>query len=190
MISHPSLYFISGLGNIASIYLILFTPIRMSRELVAHSFIFIAHANLSVYIFGARFCDRRVVEKNLLPSSRSLSLLLQLLRRFFHGAATLNAAMELKNAKGVLSYISSRRVLCCQMASSQAPGLWPTETDINDLEFLAALNGWKAFTSRLRNLTISLMLDNFTAVHYINKSGRTKSPAGLAISAITAEIVA
>ncbi|KZS08158.1 Uncharacterized protein APZ42_027944 [Daphnia magna] len=58
---------------------------------------------------------------------------------------------------------------------------------INKLELLAALNGLKAFTSRLRNSTIRLMLDNFTAVHYINKSGGTKSPA---LSAITAEIVA
>ncbi|KZS13077.1 Uncharacterized protein APZ42_021816 [Daphnia magna] len=58
---------------------------------------------------------------------------------------------------------------------------------INELELLAALNALKAFTSRLRNSTIRLMLDNFTAVHYINKSGGTKSPA---LSAITAEIVA
>ena len=56
---------------------------------------------------------------------------------------------------------------------------------INELELLAALNGLKSFTSQVCNLSVRLMLDNFTAVHYINKSGGTKS---LALSAISADI--
>jgi hypothetical protein len=57
---------------------------------------------------------------------------------------------------------------------------------INELELLAALNGLKSFTSQISNLSVRLMLDNFTAVHYINKSGGTKSPA---LSAIFVDIV-
>jgi hypothetical protein len=57
---------------------------------------------------------------------------------------------------------------------------------INELELLAALNGLKCFTSQVSNLSVRLMLDNFTAVHYINKSGGTRSPA---LSAISADIV-
>ncbi len=57
---------------------------------------------------------------------------------------------------------------------------------INELEFLAALNGLKCFTSQVSNLSVRLMLDIFTVVHYINKSGGTRSPA---LSAISADIV-
>jgi hypothetical protein len=57
---------------------------------------------------------------------------------------------------------------------------------INELELLAALNGLKCFTSQVSNLSVRLMLDNFTAVHYIIKSGGTRSPA---LSAISADIV-
>jgi hypothetical protein len=57
---------------------------------------------------------------------------------------------------------------------------------INELELLAALNGLKCFTSQVSNLSVRLMLDNFMAVHYITKSGGTRSPA---LSAISADIV-
>ncbi len=57
---------------------------------------------------------------------------------------------------------------------------------INELELLAALNGLKCFTSQASNLSVRLMLDNFMAVHYITKSGGTRSPA---LSAISADIV-
>ena len=57
---------------------------------------------------------------------------------------------------------------------------------ISELELLAALNGLKSFTSQVSNLSVRLMLHNFTAVHYINKLGGTKSPA---LSAISADIV-
>jgi hypothetical protein len=42
---------------------------------------------------------------------------------------------------------------------------------INELELLATLYALKAFTSHVSNLSVRLMLDNFTAVHYINKAG-------------------
>jgi hypothetical protein len=57
---------------------------------------------------------------------------------------------------------------------------------ISELELLAALNGLKSFISQVSNLSVRLMLDNITAVHYINKLGGTKSPA---LSAISADIV-
>jgi hypothetical protein len=51
------------------------------------------------------------------------------------------------------------------------------------LELLLALNGLKSFTSQVSHLSPRVMLDNFTVVHYINKSGGTKSPAFSANSA-------
>ena len=56
----------------------------------------------------------------------------------------------------------------------------------DELVLLAALNGLKTFTSQVSNLSVRLMLDNFTAVHYIKKSCGTKSSA---LSAISADIV-
>ncbi len=57
-------------------------------------------------------------------------------------------------------------------------GPW-TEDDshrhINELELLAALFSLKAFTGNLRKVSVRLMMDNFTAVHYENKSGGTES---------------
>jgi hypothetical protein len=71
--------------------------------------------------------------------------------------------------------------------SSRGPWtLGDKDRHINKLELLAALNGLKYFTSQVSNLSVRLMLDNFTAVHYIIKSGGTRSPA---LSAISADIV-
>ncbi len=46
---------------------------------------------------------------------------------------------------------------------------------INELELLVALFPLKAFTGYLRKVSVRLVMDNFTAVHYVNKSGGTKS---------------
>ena len=66
---------------------------------------------------------------------------------------------------GVLNGVSTR-------------GPW-TEADrlrhINELELLAALYSLKAFTSQLEGISIRLMMDNSTAVCYINKAEGTRS---------------
>jgi hypothetical protein len=66
---------------------------------------------------------------------------------------------------GVLNGVSTR-------------GPW-TEADrlrhINELELLAALYSLKAFTSQLEGISIRLMMDNSTAVCYVNKAGGTRS---------------
>ncbi|KZS20361.1 Uncharacterized protein APZ42_012970 [Daphnia magna] len=66
---------------------------------------------------------------------------------------------------GVLNGVSTR-------------GPW-TKSDqlrhINELELLAALFSLKAFTSELEGISICLMMDNSTAVCYVNKAGGTRS---------------
>ena len=47
--------------------------------------------------------------------------------------------------------------------------------DYNELELLAALHALKAFKKNSVGISIRLMLDNATAVHYINKSGGSRS---------------
>ena len=59
-----------------------------------------------------------------------------------------------------------------------ARGPWKEEDrhrHINELELLAALFALQSFTARASNVTIQLMLDNRTAVAYVNKSGGTRS---------------
>jgi hypothetical protein len=46
---------------------------------------------------------------------------------------------------------------------------------INELELLATLYSLKAFTSQLEGISIRLMMDNSTAVCYVNKAGGTRS---------------
>ncbi|KZS20290.1 Uncharacterized protein APZ42_013070 [Daphnia magna] len=50
---------------------------------------------------------------------------------------------------------------------------WCHKRQINELELLAALYSLKAFTSQLKRVSIRLMLDNSTAVCYVNKAGGT-----------------
>lgn len=58
---------------------------------------------------------------------------------------------------------------------------------INELELLAALYALKSFTSQASRIAVQLMLDNITAVHYVNKSGGSRSEG---LCRISAEIVA
>ena len=64
------------------------------------------------------------------------------------------------------------------MNSVSAKGPWTLEDQgkhINELELLAAFFALKAFTSSSTGISVCLMLDNITAVHYINKSGGSRS---------------
>jgi hypothetical protein len=71
-----------------------------------------------------------------------------------------------------------------------AKGPW-TDRDrsrhINELELLAALFALKSFTSLAYRVSVRLMLDNSTAVHYVNKSGGSRSEE---LCRISSEIVA
>jgi hypothetical protein len=57
---------------------------------------------------------------------------------------------------------------------------------INELELLAALYALKVFTKQARDISVRLFLDNSTAVHYINKSGGTRSRS---LTAVAAQLV-
>jgi hypothetical protein len=73
---------------------------------------------------------------------------------------------------------------------ASAKGPWTGEDrsrHINELELLAALFALKSFTSQASRVSVRLMLDNITAVHYVNKSGGSRSEA---LCRISAEIVA
>jgi hypothetical protein len=62
--------------------------------------------------------------------------------------------------------------------NSYARGPWTTldrNRHINELELLAALHALESFTGRASNISIRLMMDNVTAVNYINKAGGTRS---------------
>lgn len=66
------------------------------------------------------------------------------------------------------------------MNEAYASGPWETEHEskhINELELMAAFNALKSFAKHASNVTIHLMLDNATAVAYINKCGGTHSIA-------------
>ncbi|KAI9565167.1 hypothetical protein GHT06_008943 [Daphnia sinensis] len=58
---------------------------------------------------------------------------------------------------------------------------------INELELLAAIFALKSFTSLATRVSVRLMLDNVTAVHYVNKLGGAKSEE---LCRISSEIVA
>lgn len=67
-----------------------------------------------------------------------------------------------------------------------AMGSWSSEDkvrQINELELLTALWALKSFTARASNIAIQLMLDNRTAVTYVNKSEGTHSENLCAIAA-------
>jgi hypothetical protein len=73
---------------------------------------------------------------------------------------------------------------------ASASGLWTSEDKsrhINELELLAALWALKSFTAGASNIAIQLMLDNRTAVAYVNKSGGTRSRNLCSIAARIAE---
>jgi len=58
---------------------------------------------------------------------------------------------------------------------------------INELELMAALFALKSFTNRANQTSVRLMMDNRTAVHYVNNSGGSRSHR---LCQISAEIVA
>jgi hypothetical protein len=73
---------------------------------------------------------------------------------------------------------------------ASASGPWTSEDKsrhINELELLAALWALKSFTAGASNIAIQLMLDNRTAVAYVNKSGGTRSRNLCSIAARIAE---
>lgn len=73
--------------------------------------------------------------------------------------------------------------------SSTVNGHWTAsdrDRHINELELLAAFYSLKILTQKVSRLSVRLMLDNSTAVHYINNSGGTRSGR---LNAIAADIV-
>jgi hypothetical protein len=64
----------------------------------------------------------------------------------------------------------------CNNVTSNGP--WSFEDSkrhINELELQAAFNALQAFTHSLKNIAVLLMMDNTTAVAYVNKAGGTRS---------------
>lgn len=60
-----------------------------------------------------------------------------------------------------------------------ARGPWTSQDlgrHINELELLAALHALESFANRAKKISIRVMLDNVTAVNYINKAGGTSQP--------------
>ncbi len=71
-----------------------------------------------------------------------------------------------------------------------AKGPWSEhdrDRHINELELLAALYALKSFTSLASRISVRLMMDNNTAVHYVKKSGGSRSEG---LCRISSEIVA
>ena len=74
--------------------------------------------------------------------------------------------------------------------SSPTRGPWSGQDrsrHINELELLTALYALKSFTSQASQISVRLMLDNSTAVHYVNKSGGSRSEG---LCRISTDIVA
>lgn len=46
---------------------------------------------------------------------------------------------------------------------------------INELELMAALHALESFANKAAKISIRIMMDNVTAVNYVNKAGGTKS---------------
>ena len=72
---------------------------------------------------------------------------------------------------------------CCDGIRSRGP--WTKEDSsrhINELELLAAFLALKTLTANSSNISVNLVLDNSTAVSYVNIAGGTKSKALCRIS--------
>jgi hypothetical protein len=62
--------------------------------------------------------------------------------------------------------------------SSRARGPWTSRDSsrhINELELLAALHALESFASEATQISNRIMMDNVTAVNYVNKASGTKS---------------
>jgi ribonuclease HI len=62
--------------------------------------------------------------------------------------------------------------------SSRARGPWTSRDSsrhINELELMAALHALESFASEATKISVRIMMDNVTAVNYVNKAGGTKS---------------
>ena len=73
---------------------------------------------------------------------------------------------------------------------ASAKGPWADQDrlrHINELELMAALFALKSFTGRASQVSVRLMMDNATAVHYVNNSGGSRSQR---LCRISQEIVA
>lgn len=73
---------------------------------------------------------------------------------------------------------------------ASAKGPWADQDrlrHINELELMAALFALKSFTSMASQVSVRLMMDNATAVHYVNNSGGSRSQR---LCRISQEIVA
>ncbi|KZS02254.1 Uncharacterized protein APZ42_000775, partial [Daphnia magna] len=98
-------------------------------------------------------------------------------------------AMAISEPDLIIFSDASRLGWGASLNSATTKGPWTSQDlfrHINELELVAALYALRVFTVHSVGVSVRIMLDNVTAVHYINKAGGSRSKC---LTDISAQIV-